>query len=119
MDASRKADSILNHTLKNTMADAAGEIEMFLQNMSLQPSALAHLQQSFAALRRVCDVAPLDFPTPNRCRWSKGIPNLPVGTAQPFRTCNRHTPSARQRLCKVHGTSWGGTCAARARAVGL
>ena len=29
-EASQKADSILNHSLKNRMADAAGEIELFL-----------------------------------------------------------------------------------------
>ena len=48
--ASRKADSILNHTLKNTMADAAGEIEIFLQDPSADSTA--HLRQSYAALRR-------------------------------------------------------------------
>eukprot|EP00670_Eutreptiella_braarudii_P012780 CAMPEP_0174335302 /NCGR_PEP_ID=MMETSP0810-20121108/20663_1 /TAXON_ID=73025 ORGANISM="Eutreptiella gymnastica-like, Strain CCMP1594" /NCGR_SAMPLE_ID=MMETSP0810 /ASSEMBLY_ACC=CAM_ASM_000659 /LENGTH=618 /DNA_ID=CAMNT_0015453577 /DNA_START=13 /DNA_END=1870 /DNA_ORIENTATION=+ len=29
-EASRKADSVLNHSLKNRMADAAGEVELFL-----------------------------------------------------------------------------------------
>ena len=34
--AARKADSILNHTLKNTMADAAGQITLFLEDMKAQ-----------------------------------------------------------------------------------
>ena len=49
--ASRQADSILNHTLKNTMADAAGNIEMFLDNV--EPGMdVVHLKQSEASLRR-------------------------------------------------------------------
>ena len=52
LEASRQADSILNHTLKNTMADAAGEIEMFLEKTACAPSATRHLQQSSASLRR-------------------------------------------------------------------
>jgi hypothetical protein len=50
VEGSRKADSILNHTLKNTMADAAGEIALFLQSPSLDNTF--HLQQSYASLRR-------------------------------------------------------------------
>ena len=44
VEVSREADSILNHTLKNTMADAAGEIEMFLES--------DHLRRSVACLQR-------------------------------------------------------------------
>ena len=51
-EASKKADSILNHTLKNTMADAAGEIDMFLETSSCSPSARAPLDQAVASLRR-------------------------------------------------------------------
>ena len=50
VEGSRKADSILNHTLKNTMADAAGEIALFLHSPSLDNTF--HLQQSYASLRR-------------------------------------------------------------------
>ena len=46
-EAGRKADSILNHTLKNTMADAAGEIDMFLGSDQAQgPGLSAKLQQA-------------------------------------------------------------------------
>ena len=51
-EASRKADSILNHTLKNTMADAAGEIDLFLENGPCDEVACAPLRQSVASLRR-------------------------------------------------------------------
>ena len=51
--ASRKADSILNHTLKNTMADAAGDIEMFLSKAAPNGTPdLAHLRQAAASLGR-------------------------------------------------------------------
>ena len=49
--ASRKADSILNHTLKNTMADAVGDIDMFLQKTAANIDVM-HLRQAAAALRR-------------------------------------------------------------------
>jgi signal transduction histidine kinase len=49
--ASRQADSILNHTLKNTMADAAGNIEMFLETDQTGTDVI-HLRQSCASLRR-------------------------------------------------------------------
>ena len=51
LDASRKADSILNHTLKNTMSEAAGEIEMFLGGLRSDTS-LSHLRSSLSSLRR-------------------------------------------------------------------
>ena len=54
MQAARVADSILNHTLKNTMADAAGLIEMFVQDCDgIDPAMmLLNLEQSASALRR-------------------------------------------------------------------
>ena len=52
LEASRKADSILNHTLKNTMADAAADIEMFLTNTDLPEPSVRHLRLSMATLRR-------------------------------------------------------------------
>ena len=51
VEASRKADSILNHTLKNTMADAVGDIDMFLQKTAANIDIM-HLRQAAAALRR-------------------------------------------------------------------
>ena len=50
--ASRKADSILNHTLKNTMADAAGEIELFLKDHPEDTTSLLYLRRSMECLRR-------------------------------------------------------------------
>ena len=44
--------SILNHTLKNTMTDAAADIEMFLINTDLPEPAIRHLSLSMATLRR-------------------------------------------------------------------
>ena len=49
--ASRQADSILNHTLKNTMGDAAGNIEIFLDEVD-SSTDIVHLRQSWASLRR-------------------------------------------------------------------
>ena len=51
VEASRKADSILNHTLKNTMADAVGDIDMFLQKTAANID-VTHPRQAAAALRR-------------------------------------------------------------------
>ena len=47
--ASRKADSVLNHSLKNRMADAAGEVELFLETYT-GPHAV--LLECVASLRR-------------------------------------------------------------------
>eukprot|EP00667_Euglena_gracilis_P002860 EG_transcript_2867 len=47
--AAQEADTILNHTLKNTMADASGEIEIFLSQTEQQDS---HLVRSMECLRR-------------------------------------------------------------------
>ena len=44
-----EADSVLNHILKNTMADAAGEIDIFL---SQAPDHDPHLVSSAECLRR-------------------------------------------------------------------
>ena len=52
LEASRKADSILNHTLKNTMADAAADMELFLTNTDLPEPSVRHLRLSMATLRR-------------------------------------------------------------------
>ena len=52
IEASRKADSILNHTLKNTMADAAGQIEMFLEHVGCSDNDAEHLQLCIASLYR-------------------------------------------------------------------
>ena len=52
VEASRTADSILNHTLKNTMADAAGDIEMFLDTHESSSASVQHLRQSLASLRK-------------------------------------------------------------------
>ena len=55
----RKADTILNHTLKNIMADASGEMEMFLGGIASVPpekkpdrEQLQHLSDAMANLRR-------------------------------------------------------------------
>ena len=48
-EASRKADSMLNHSLKNRMADAAGEVELFLETYT-GPHAV--LLECVASLRR-------------------------------------------------------------------
>ena len=42
--------SILNHILKNTMTDAAADIEMFLTNTDLPEPAVRHLRLSMATL---------------------------------------------------------------------
>ena len=47
--ASRQADSILNHTLKNTMADAASDIELFLEDGVVGEG---HLRRAAASLWR-------------------------------------------------------------------
>ena len=52
VNAGRHADSILNHTLKNTMADAAGSIELFLERRQNRGESEVHLQHAAAALRR-------------------------------------------------------------------
>ena len=52
IEASRKADSVLNHTLKNTMADAAGQIGMFLEQAGCSDSDAEPLQLCVAALHR-------------------------------------------------------------------
>ena len=51
VDAGRKADSILNHTLKNTMSEAAGEIELCLESPDVEEKA-GHLQRSLFSLQR-------------------------------------------------------------------
>ena len=52
-EAARKADSILNHTLKNTMADAVGEITLFFEAMKAQgQSPSPQLQLAVASLQR-------------------------------------------------------------------
>ena len=50
--STRKADSILHHTLKNTMADSAGDIDIFLQTTHLDAAACAPLRNAVASLRR-------------------------------------------------------------------
>ena len=52
VNAGRHADSILNHTLKNTMADAAGSIELFLEGRQDRGGDAVHLQKAAAALWR-------------------------------------------------------------------
>ena len=52
LDASSKADSVLNHTLKNTMADAAGLIELFLKEAECSDDDAQQLLQCAASLRR-------------------------------------------------------------------
>jgi hypothetical protein len=52
-EAAQKADSILNHTLKNTMADAVGEIILFFEAMKAQrQSPSPQLQWAVASLQR-------------------------------------------------------------------
>ena len=52
-EAARKADSILNHTLKNTMADAVGEIILLFEAMKAQgQSPSPQLQLAVASLQR-------------------------------------------------------------------
>uniref|UniRef100_A0A7S1NJI5 Response regulatory domain-containing protein n=1 Tax=Eutreptiella gymnastica TaxID=73025 RepID=A0A7S1NJI5_9EUGL len=52
--ALRRADSVLNHTLKNTMSDAAGQLEVFLsaRGQDLSPAEKHCLGMSAAALWR-------------------------------------------------------------------
>ena len=50
-EASMKADSMLNHTLKNIMANSAGEIEQFLDLLSVACDT-ASLQRSLECLQR-------------------------------------------------------------------
>eukprot|EP00670_Eutreptiella_braarudii_P010244 CAMPEP_0174315012 /NCGR_PEP_ID=MMETSP0810-20121108/6004_1 /TAXON_ID=73025 ORGANISM="Eutreptiella gymnastica-like, Strain CCMP1594" /NCGR_SAMPLE_ID=MMETSP0810 /ASSEMBLY_ACC=CAM_ASM_000659 /LENGTH=704 /DNA_ID=CAMNT_0015424259 /DNA_START=55 /DNA_END=2169 /DNA_ORIENTATION=+ len=56
VQASRKADSILNHKLKNTMADAVGDIDMFIEDVekvgNVNPQLVVQLKQAGASLRR-------------------------------------------------------------------
>ena len=73
LEASRKADSILNHTLKNTMADAAADIEMFLTNTDLPEPSVRHLRLSMATLRRGM----------RACRHRQAYINLESGGYQP------------------------------------
>ena len=53
---SKEADSILNHSLKNTMADPAGQLEIFLDDpdgiKDLDPSLIQNLKMALASLRR-------------------------------------------------------------------
>ena len=51
-EASRQADSILNHTLKNTMADAAGQVELFLEGGRCSTEEAQPLQLCVASLYR-------------------------------------------------------------------
>ena len=52
----READSILNHTLKNTMADAAGQLEIFLDDPNLTEDLdarlIQNLKMALASLQR-------------------------------------------------------------------
>ena len=54
ISAGRKADSILNHSLKNTMADAAGDIDLFLTCLQSGEAAVGvqHLEHAAASLWR-------------------------------------------------------------------
>ena len=52
LEASQKADTILNHSLKNRMADAAGEVEMFLSTYSGPEELSTSLWRSTRSLRR-------------------------------------------------------------------
>ena len=53
MKAAQEADSILNHTLKNSMADAAGLLDAYLQDApELPPSLRGRLELSLASLWR-------------------------------------------------------------------
>ena len=57
VDASRKADRVLNHKLKNVMADAAGDIDLFIETAAgavpaPDPRVSRELQQAVTSLRR-------------------------------------------------------------------
>ena len=52
VQGARKADSVLHHTLKNTMADAAGELDALAITADLPEAPSRHLQLSLASLRR-------------------------------------------------------------------
>ena len=52
VESSRKADSILNHTLKNYMADGAGEIELFLDRVDGDEPMYAELHSATTCLQR-------------------------------------------------------------------
>ena len=53
---SQEADSILHHTVKNTMADSAGQLEIFLDDpdgiKDLDPRLIQNLKMALASLRR-------------------------------------------------------------------
>ena len=52
VESSRKADSILNHTLKNSMADALADIDLYLQGLNgPEEVGITHLSRSKACLR--------------------------------------------------------------------
>ena len=52
VDSSRKADSVLNHTLNNNMAEAAGLIELFLDNVQSEGPVHSELHRATVCLQR-------------------------------------------------------------------
>ena len=52
VQSSRQADSILNHTLKNCMADGAGEIELFLESVDQDDPTYTQLSNAAISLQR-------------------------------------------------------------------
>ena len=50
--SSRKADSILNHSLKNQMADGSGAIELFLETVNMKDPKYAPLHDATICLQR-------------------------------------------------------------------
>ena len=52
VDSSRKADSVLNHTLNNTMAEAAGLIELFLDKVQSGVPMYSELHSATVCLQR-------------------------------------------------------------------
>ena len=52
VDSSRKADSVLNHTLNTNMAEAAGLIELFLDNVQSEGPVYSELHRATVCLQR-------------------------------------------------------------------
>ena len=54
LEASQEADSVLNHSLKNRMADAAGEVELFLSTYTGPHDALLECIKSLRRGMQMC-----------------------------------------------------------------
>ena len=98
-EASQKADSILNHTLKNKMADAAGELELFL---STYDGPRHPFQKILTSLRRGMQM----------CQQRQAYLKLMAGAYQPRNVpCSLYTfgkslASGRQLILEQFSAVW-------------